>query len=132
MEPVWIAISISALVVIMVLLLISRRKGNQIINPSNLFVLGMSFVVLGIIFGDERVIGYSIAISIIAMVVIMVLLLISRRKSNQLINPSNLFVLGMSFVVLGIIFGDERVIGYSFIGVGVLLSVIDAIRNRKQ
>jgi len=73
-----------------------------------------------------------IAISIIALVVIMVLLLISRRKRNQIINPSNLLVLGMSFVVLGIIFGDERVIGYSFIGIGVLLSVIDAIRNRKQ
>jgi hypothetical protein len=73
-----------------------------------------------------------IAIAISALVVIMVLLLISRRKENQLINPSNLLVLGMSFVVLGIIFGDERVIGYSFIGIGVLLSVIDAIRNRKQ
>jgi len=73
-----------------------------------------------------------IAISIIALVVIVVLLLISRRKGKQLLNPSNLLILGMSFVVLGIIFGDERVIGYSFIGVGVLLSVIDAIRNRKQ
>jgi hypothetical protein len=73
-----------------------------------------------------------IAISIIALVVIMVLLLISRRKGNQIINPSNLFILGMSFVVLGIIFGDDRIVGYSFIGVGVLLSVIDAIRNRKQ
>jgi hypothetical protein len=73
-----------------------------------------------------------IAISIIALVVIMVLLLISRRKRKQILNPSNLLVLGMSFVVLGIIFGDERVIGYSFIGIGVLLSVIDAIRNRKQ
>jgi hypothetical protein len=73
-----------------------------------------------------------IAISIIALVVIMVLLLISRRKSNQLINPSNLFVLGMALVVLGIIFGDERALGYSFIGVGVALSVIDAVRNRKQ
>jgi hypothetical protein len=73
-----------------------------------------------------------IAISIIALVVIVVLLLISRRKGKQLINPSNLLILGMSFVVLGIIFGDDRVIGYSFIGVGVLLSVIDAIRNRKQ
>jgi len=62
----------------------------------------------------------------------MVLLLISRRKGKQLLNPSNLLILGMSFVVLGIIFGDERVIGYSFIGVGVLLSVIDAIRNRTQ
>jgi hypothetical protein len=73
-----------------------------------------------------------IAISIIALVVIVVLLLISRRKRKQILNPSNLLVLGMSLVVLGIIFGDDRLIGYSFIGVGVLLSVIDAIRNRKQ
>ena len=73
-----------------------------------------------------------IAISITALVVIMVLLLIPRRKGKQLLNPSNLFVLGMSCVVLGIIFGDERVLGYTFISVGVLLSVIDAIRNRKQ
>ncbi|MFW6118394.1 MAG: hypothetical protein ACOC6R_02745 [Chloroflexota bacterium] len=72
------------------------------------------------------------AVSIAALVVIMVLLLISRRKRNQLINPSNLLILGMSFVVLGIIFGDERVLGYSLIGIGVLLSVIDAVRNRKQ
>jgi hypothetical protein len=73
-----------------------------------------------------------IAISIAALIVIMMLLLISRRRGNQLLNPSNLLILGMSCVVLGIIFGDERVLGYSFIGVGVLLSVIDAIRNRKQ
>ena len=73
-----------------------------------------------------------IAVSIIALVVIMVFLLISRRKGKQLLNPSNLLILGMSLVVLGIIFGDERIIGYSFIGVGIALSVIDAIRNRKQ
>jgi asparagine N-glycosylation enzyme membrane subunit Stt3 len=71
-----------------------------------------------------------IAISIIALVVIVVLLLIAREKQYK--KPSNLAVLGMSLVVLGIIFGDDRLIGYSFIGVGVFLSVIDAIRNRKQ
>ncbi len=73
-----------------------------------------------------------IAISIVALVLIMVLLLISRRKRNQIINPSNLLILAMSLVVLGIIFGGERIVGYSFMGVGILLSVIDAIRNRKQ
>jgi len=71
-----------------------------------------------------------IAISISALVVIVVLLLIARGKQYR--KPSNLAILGMSLVVLGIIFGDDRLIGYSFIGVGVLLSVIDAIRNRKQ
>ena len=71
-----------------------------------------------------------IAISIIALVVIVVLLLIARGKQYR--KPSNLYILGMSLVGLGIIFGDDRLIGYSFIGVGVLLSVIDAIRHRKQ
>jgi hypothetical protein len=71
-----------------------------------------------------------IAISIIALVLIVVFLLIGRGKQYK--KPSNLAILGMSLVVLGIIFGDSRIIGYSFIGVGVLLSVVDIIRNRKQ
>jgi len=71
-----------------------------------------------------------IAISIVALVLIVVFLLIGRGKQYE--KPSNLALLGMSLVVLGIIFGDDRIIGYSFIGVGVLLSVVDIIRNRKQ
>jgi len=70
-----------------------------------------------------------IAISIIALVVIVVLLLIARGRQYQ--QPSNLAILGMCLVVLGIIFGDNRLIGYPLIGVGVLLSVIEAIRNRR-
>jgi len=70
-----------------------------------------------------------IAISIVALVVIVVVLLIARGRQYQ--QPSNLAIVGISLVVLGIIFGDDRVIGYSLIGVGVLLSVIEAIRNRR-
>ena len=70
-----------------------------------------------------------IAISIVALVVIVVLLLIARGRQYQ--QPSNLAILGMCLVVLGIIFGDSRLIGYSLIGVGVLLSVMEAIRNRR-
>jgi hypothetical protein len=35
-------------------------------------------------------------------------------------------------MILGIIFGDDRLIGYSFIGVGIFLSVLDAFMNRKD
>jgi hypothetical protein len=70
-----------------------------------------------------------IAISIIALVVIVVLLLIARGRQYQ--QPSNLAILGMSLVVLGIIFGDNRLVGYPLIGVGIFLSVIEAIRNRR-
>jgi hypothetical protein len=71
-----------------------------------------------------------ITISIIALIIILLLLLIARRK--QYPKPSNLSMFGMSLVVLGIIFGDDRLIGYSFMGVGILLSVVDALRNRKK
>ena len=41
--------------------------------------------------------------------------------------------LGSTLVILGIIFGNaDRAIGYSFIGVGVLLSIVSAIKLRKK
>jgi len=74
-----------------------------------------------------------IGIAITALIIIVVLLLISREKGKQLRKPSNFAMLGMTLVVLGIIFGNtDRLIGYSFIGVGVLLSIIDIIRNLKS
>ena len=39
--------------------------------------------------------------------------------------------LGSTLVVLGIVFGQDRLIGYSFIGAGILLSIISAIKSRK-
>ena len=40
--------------------------------------------------------------------------------------------LGSSFIVLGIVFGTDRLIGYSFIGAGVLISIISAIKSRRK
>ena len=64
-----------------------------------------------------------IGISIAAFIAIVVLLTINRRKSRRI---STLTMLGMTMIVLGIIFGDSRWVGYTFIGVGVLLAIIDA------
>jgi hypothetical protein len=38
--------------------------------------------------------------------------------------------LGSTLVVLGIVFGENRLIGYSFIGAGVLVSIIGAVKSR--
>jgi len=43
-----------------------------------------------------------------------------------------LLTLGTTLVVLGIVFGTDRLIGYSFIGVGVLLSIVSVIKSRKK
>jgi hypothetical protein len=64
-----------------------------------------------------------IGISIVAFIAILVLLVLNRRKIHRI---STLTMLGMTMVVLGIIFGDSRWISYSLIGVGVLLAIIDA------
>ena len=64
-----------------------------------------------------------IGISIAAFVAILVLLVLNRRKIHRI---STLTMLGVTMVVLGIVFGDSRWTSYSLIGVGVLLAVIDA------
>jgi hypothetical protein len=43
-----------------------------------------------------------------------------------------LMTFGNMLVVLGIVFGTERLIGYSFIGAGVLLAIISTIRSKKK
>ena len=52
-----------------------------------------------------------------------------KKNSSQ-----GLMTLGSSFVVLGIVFGadTDRLIGYSFIGAGVVLSIIGAIKSRRK
>ena len=40
---------------------------------------------------------------------------------------------GSTLVILGIVFGaSDRLIGYSFIGAGVLLSIMSAIKSRRK
>ena len=69
-----------------------------------------------------------IAISIVVVLAIALIVIFVRKKKEK--PHSRLAMLGMTLVILGIIFGvNDRLIGYSFIGAGVLLSVIDIIRK---
>jgi len=51
---------------------------------------------------------------------------VERMKSQELM------ALGGTLVVLGIVFGEDRLIGYSFFGVGILLSVISVFKSRRR
>ena len=64
-----------------------------------------------------------VGISIAAFIAILVLLAFNRRRIHRI---STLTLLGITIVVLGIVFGDSRWTSYSLIGVGVLLAAIDA------
>jgi hypothetical protein len=64
--------------------------------------------------------------------VVFVAVILLRRKKERAKGDSGILTLGLVLVALGIIFGDDPLIGYSFIGVGVLLSIITAIRSRTK
>jgi predicted Kef-type K+ transport protein len=51
---------------------------------------------------------------------------VERMKSQELMT------LGGTLVVLGITFGEDRLIGYAFFGVGILLSVISVFKARRK
>jgi len=72
-----------------------------------------------------------IALSVIILISIGILLIIARKKrTEQQLSPLSL--MGMVFIILGIVFGSDRLIGYSFLGTGIVLAVYDAVKNRNK
>jgi hypothetical protein len=69
----------------------------------------------------------AIAVGIISIAVTFL-----TRKRKQAIQDDAFLTLGIALVVLGIIFGDDRLVGYSFVGVGVLLSIVCAVRGLRK
>ena len=55
-----------------------------------------------------------------------------NRAGKGFSGDDTLQALGMTLVILGIVFGDDRLVGYSFIGVGVLLSAVSLVIRRRQ
>ena len=67
---------------------------------------------------------------LMALAVVFVVFVLLGRKKGRTKEDNAILTLGLVLVVLGVIFGDDPLIGYSFIGVGLLLSIIGAIRSR--
>jgi uncharacterized membrane protein len=71
-----------------------------------------------------------VVVSVVVLVVIAVLVFLTgRRREQNRLTP--LAGLAFAFVVAGIIFGEERIIGYGLMGVGVILAIVDII-NRSR
>ena len=70
-----------------------------------------------------------IIISITALVFVVILFLAARKKGKKL---TPLVGFAWALVLAGIIFGEDRLIGYSLIGVGVALAVIDMYITPKR
>ena len=72
-----------------------------------------------------------IAIAIAALAVIAILVFVVGKKENEKrLTPLASFA--FAFVLAGILFGDNRLIGYSLMGVGVILAVVDIFNKSKK
>ena len=72
-----------------------------------------------------------IAISIIALLIIAALVFFVKKNKKQK-RLSTLTGLSFVFVIAGIVFGDDRLIGYGLIAVGIILAVVDIIMKSKK
>lgn len=68
-----------------------------------------------------------ILVGIIALAGIMVVLALARKKIGRPLSP--LAGLAFAFIIAGMIFGENRIIGYGLMGFGVVLAAIDIVRK---
>jgi hypothetical protein len=71
-----------------------------------------------------------IAVSIVVFATIALLAIVAMRNTKEKgITP--LAGLAFAFVLAGIVFGDDRFIGYGLLEVGVVLAVVDKIKKSR-
>ncbi len=71
----------------------------------------------------------AVAVAVAVLVVTSVSLLM---KKKQVLPNSSVFALGIALAVVGITFSDNPLVGYSFLGTSMALSVICAVRNSRK
>ncbi len=69
-----------------------------------------------------------IAFSLVLLAIIAALVfLVAKKRGQTRLTP--LASIAFVFIVAGIFFGDNRMIGYGLMGVGVILAVVDIVRK---
>jgi len=71
----------------------------------------------------------AIAVGVLAVLAVL-FLLVGRRGGERRLTP--LAGLSLACVVCGIVFGEERVVGYAFFLVGIFLAIVDAVRRTRE
>ncbi len=72
-----------------------------------------------------------IAVSIIILAVIAALVFfVAKKREKASLTP--LAGVAFGFILAGIFFGDDRMIGYGLMGIGVILAVADIVRKLRN
>jgi hypothetical protein len=72
-----------------------------------------------------------IAVALVVLLVIyLVIYFLKGKRSGARLSP--LAGLAFGFVLAGILFGENRLVGYGLMGIGVLLALVDIFRKQKS
>ncbi len=71
----------------------------------------------------------AVAIVVLMVIALLVFFVRKNRKENSL---TPLAGLAFGFILAGILFSDNRLIGYGLLGVGVILAVVDIFNKLKK
>jgi len=71
----------------------------------------------------------AIALVVLAIIALFVFFVNKTKKGNKL---TPLAGLAFVFILAGLFAGDNRLIGYSLLGIGVVLALIDIVRKMKS
>lgn len=79
---------------------------------------------------DEKILFTLMAAVSLVLIVLLFLFLRLKRKEIKPLTP----LAGLAFgcIIAGIVFGEERWLGYGLMGLGIILAVIDAIVKIKR
>jgi hypothetical protein len=78
---------------------------------------------------DTSIIFIPIVIATLVIIAILAFI-VNRHKGEQKLTP--LTGVAFGFVLAGLFTGDDRLIGYSLLGIGVVLAIIDIVRKLKN
>jgi len=70
-----------------------------------------------------------IFISVLVLAIIAILSYFTSREKPKK-GLSRLAALSFAFIIAGIIFGENRLVGYSLLGMGILLAMVDIYYKR--
>jgi hypothetical protein len=73
---------------------------------------------------------YIILAIIVLLIVAALVFFVGKNKSNNRLTP--LVGLAFGFILAGILFGENRILGYSLLGIGVILAMIDIVIKAKR
>jgi len=70
-----------------------------------------------------------VAIGVLAIVALLFVYFGSKKKEKKL---SKLATFALILILTGVVFGDSRIIAYSFMGLGIIICIIDIILKIKE